>query len=89
MRKIWLAFLATLSLTIFVAMPAYAASNCPLQSMWSGGRPAPAQACQAAGSQASCNTPGGAACNSATAGKIAKLNCGSLQNLGLNDLLAL
>ena len=89
MRKIWLAFLAVLSLTVFVAMPASAASNCPQQYQWSVGCPTSAQACQTAQSQASCATLNRAAPNNGVVGKIAKFNCGSLQNLNLNDLLAM
>ncbi len=89
MRKIWLAFLAALSLTVFVAMPASAASNCPQQYQWSVGCPTSAQACQAAQSQASCTTLNGANCNNGTVCKVAGFNVGNLQNLNLNDLLAM
>ena len=89
MRKIWLVFLAVLSLTVFVAMPASAASNCPLQYQWSNSGPQSTQACQTAQSQASCTTLGGAASNNGVIGKVAGFNVGNLQNLNLNDLLAM
>ena len=88
MRKIWLAFLTALSLTVFVALPASAATNCPQQYQWSNSCPQ-AQAYQTAQSQASCVTLDGTACNNGVACKVAKLNCGNLQNLNLNDLLAM